>query len=135
MLELVIDDLDFIRSRAKARSFDIWEEEFGYHYYTQLVQAEALARGAEWLAEAGDAALAGLAGRRRMNSYRASAPFGARATATTAQGLASLAASRKRLSTSRLFWRASRWSREGNAQRARPEGSGDACRARRPVRR
>jgi glucoamylase len=54
MLELVIDDLNFIRSRATERSFDIWEEEFGYHYYTQLVQAEALARGAEWLAESGD---------------------------------------------------------------------------------
>ena len=38
--------------------FDIWEEESGYHYYTQLVQAEALARGAEWLEEAGDAARA-----------------------------------------------------------------------------
>ena len=46
MLELVIGDLDFIRSRASERSFDIWEEECGYHYYTQLVQAEALARGA-----------------------------------------------------------------------------------------
>jgi glucoamylase len=54
MLELVIDDLDFIRSRAAGHSFDIWEEESGYHYYTQLVQAEALARGAEWLAESGD---------------------------------------------------------------------------------
>ena len=59
MLELVIDDLDFIRSRGSEHSFDIWEEENGYHYYTQLVQAEALARGAEWLAESGDAARAG----------------------------------------------------------------------------
>jgi glucoamylase len=58
MLELVIGDLAFIRARASERSFDIWEEESGHHYYTQLVQAEALARGAEWLAEAGDAALA-----------------------------------------------------------------------------
>jgi glucoamylase len=54
MLELVISDLDFIRSRATERSFDIWEEESGYHYYTQLVQAEALACGAGWLAEMGD---------------------------------------------------------------------------------
>jgi glucoamylase len=54
MLELVISDLDFIRSRATERSFDIWEEESGYHYYTQLVQAEALAFGAKWLAEMGD---------------------------------------------------------------------------------
>jgi glucoamylase len=58
MLELVIGDLDFIRSRANERSFDIWEEESGYHYYTQFVQVEALLRGAEWLEKAGDAAVA-----------------------------------------------------------------------------
>jgi glucoamylase len=58
MLELVVDDLNFIMSHASERSFDIWEEESGYHYYTQLVQAEALARGAEWLEETGDAARA-----------------------------------------------------------------------------
>ncbi len=56
MLELVIDGLDFILARASERSFDIWEEESGYHYYTQLVQSEALARGAEWLEEERDAA-------------------------------------------------------------------------------
>ena len=56
--KLVISDLDFIRARVSERSFDIWEEESGYHYYTQLVQAEALARGAIWLEEAGDAARA-----------------------------------------------------------------------------
>jgi glucoamylase len=55
MLELVSGVLDFIRARASERSFDIWEEESGHHYYTQLAQAEALARGAEWLEEAGDA--------------------------------------------------------------------------------
>ncbi|MBV8796377.1 MAG: hypothetical protein JO136_15710 [Hyphomicrobiales bacterium] len=59
MLEIVISDLDFIRSRAIEPSFDIWEEESGYHYYTQLAQAEALARGAEWLDEVGDAVRAG----------------------------------------------------------------------------
>ena len=58
MLELVVDDLDFIRPRVRQPSFDIWEEERGYHYYTQLAQAEALARGAQWLAEAGDGARA-----------------------------------------------------------------------------
>jgi glucoamylase len=58
MLELVVGDLDFVRSRAHERSFDIWEEESGYHYYTQLVQAQALARGAEWLQASGDAARA-----------------------------------------------------------------------------
>jgi glucoamylase len=59
MLDLVIGDLDFIRAHATERSFDIWEEEAGYHYYTQLVQAEALACGAKWLEETGDAACAG----------------------------------------------------------------------------
>ena len=54
VLELVIDDLDFIRAHATERSFDIWEEDCGYHYYTQLVQAEALVHGAEWLEEKGD---------------------------------------------------------------------------------
>ena len=54
MLELVVGDLDFIRSRAREPSFDIWEEESGYHDYTQLAQAEALARGAEWLDEIGE---------------------------------------------------------------------------------
>jgi glucoamylase len=58
MLELVIGDLDFIRPHATECSFDIWEEESGYHYYTQLVQAEALASGAGWLAEMGDGARA-----------------------------------------------------------------------------
>lgn len=59
MLELIVGDLDFIRSRAREPSFDIWEEESGYHYYTQLAQAEALTHGAEWLEEIGDASNAG----------------------------------------------------------------------------
>ncbi len=54
MLELAVGDLDFILSRAREPSFDIWEEESGYHYYTRLAQAEALARGAEWLDEIGE---------------------------------------------------------------------------------
>jgi glucoamylase len=58
ILELVVGDLDFVRSRAREPSFDIWEEESGYHYYTRLVQVEALARGAEWLQESSDAARA-----------------------------------------------------------------------------
>jgi glucoamylase len=59
ILELVVGDLDFVRSRVSERSVDIWEEETGYHYYTQLVQAEALAQGAEFLQVTGDAARAG----------------------------------------------------------------------------
>jgi len=49
--ELVAGDLAFTLSQAQKPSFDIWEEESGHHYYTLLVQAEALARGAEWLAQ------------------------------------------------------------------------------------
>jgi glucoamylase len=59
LLELAASDLDFIRTQAREPSFDVWEEECGYHYFTRLVQAEALARGAKWLEEAGDAARAG----------------------------------------------------------------------------
>ncbi len=51
--ELVAGDLAFTLAHAQDPSFDIWEEESGRHYYTRLVQAEALAQGAEWLAEIG----------------------------------------------------------------------------------
>jgi glucoamylase len=64
ILELVTGDLDFIQTRVGERCFDIWEEESGYHYYTQLVQAEALAHGAIWLEEAGDS---------RAHAYRCAA--------------------------------------------------------------
>jgi glucoamylase len=56
ILEFVMGDLEFIRARVNERCFDIWEEECGYHYYTQLAQVEALVQGADWLEEAGDAA-------------------------------------------------------------------------------
>jgi glucoamylase len=62
MLDLVIGDLDFIRTHVAERSFDIWEEESGYHYYTQLVQAEALVLGGEWLEDKGDAKQAAACG-------------------------------------------------------------------------
>jgi glucoamylase len=58
MRELISGDLAFTLSHAQKPSFDIWEEESGFHYYTQLVQAEALAQGAEWLAEIGQSVLA-----------------------------------------------------------------------------
>jgi glucoamylase len=56
--ELIVADIDFTLARVDQPNFDIWEEERGFHYFTQLVQAEALGRGGEWLAEAGDAARA-----------------------------------------------------------------------------
>ena len=54
MRDLVIGDLDFTLAYAQRPSYDIWEEESGFHYYTLLLEAEALAEGAEWLAEIGE---------------------------------------------------------------------------------
>ncbi len=45
-------DLAFTLARADSPGFDIWEEESGFHYFTQLIQAEALSRGAKGLANA-----------------------------------------------------------------------------------
>ena len=35
---LIIADLDFVRLNWREPSYDIWEEELGFHYYTRLVQ-------------------------------------------------------------------------------------------------
>jgi glucoamylase len=51
-------DLAFTLARVREPCGDIWEEDTGYHYYTQLLQAEALSRGAEWLEASGDPASA-----------------------------------------------------------------------------
>ena len=51
--ELIGTDLAFTRAHVRLPCSDVWEEASGYHYYTQLVQAEALMRGAEWLDETG----------------------------------------------------------------------------------
>ncbi len=53
--ELLPRDLDFTLKHWREPSFDIWEEEQGRHYYTQLVQCEALAGGAKWFEEADEA--------------------------------------------------------------------------------
>ncbi len=50
---LIRGDLDFTLSYADRPCVDIWEESSGQHYYTQLLQAEALRCGAEWLTHAG----------------------------------------------------------------------------------
>jgi glucoamylase len=47
--ELVDLDLAFTLEHAHKHSVDVWEEERSHHYYTQLVQAEALRAGARWL--------------------------------------------------------------------------------------
>ncbi len=52
---LLDGDLAFTLAHTKQPSFDIWEEENGFHYYTQLVQAEALGQGAAWLDDNGEA--------------------------------------------------------------------------------
>ena len=104
------------------RSFDIWEEEIGYHYYTRLVQAEALLAA--------------------PNGSRKSASKHVRATAVPSAD--ELALESRRL-LERGCWllplkdrrrrrrsgkgsrhcrdsrRASRWAHEGSPQRARPE--------------
>ena len=49
-------DLAFALTHVREPCGDVWEEESGYHYYTQLVQAEALTRGAAWLEENGQGA-------------------------------------------------------------------------------
>jgi glucoamylase len=59
MADLIASDLDFTRTQAREPSFDIWEEERGFHYYTLLVQAEALAQSAEWLKQTRESARAG----------------------------------------------------------------------------
>jgi glucoamylase len=54
LLAAVIDtDLAFTLHHVRLPSSDVWEEESGYHYHTQLMHAEALMRGADWLAAAG----------------------------------------------------------------------------------
>jgi len=51
MRALLEADIDYILAHAEEPSFDIWEEELGFHYYTQLVQTEALTQGAVWDSE------------------------------------------------------------------------------------
>jgi glucoamylase len=55
---LLRGDLAFTSARWSLTSFDIWEEEEGHHYYTLRVQAAALADGADWLEQQGEAGLA-----------------------------------------------------------------------------
>jgi glucoamylase len=56
MRQLVTADLRFALANAEKPCFDIWEEESGHHYYSLLVQAEALRHGADWFAERGEVA-------------------------------------------------------------------------------
>lgn len=49
-------DLEFTLEFGGSSCYDIWEEEDGYHYYTQRVAAAALGRGALWYEAHGDLA-------------------------------------------------------------------------------
>jgi glucoamylase len=51
--ELLSADLAFTFAHIRRPCSDVWEERAGYHYYTQLLQAEALRCGAEWYESAG----------------------------------------------------------------------------------
>ena len=54
--DVISTDLAFVLAHLREPCGDIWEEEIGHHYYTQLLQVEALRRGAEWLEASGDPA-------------------------------------------------------------------------------
>lgn len=53
-LDLVARDIAFIERHFMEPCYDLWEEELGHHYYTQVVQMAALEDGARWLIQSGD---------------------------------------------------------------------------------
>jgi glucoamylase len=55
MTRLLGADLAFTLAYLRRPSHDVWEERPGYHYYTLLLQAEALQCGAHWGASTGQA--------------------------------------------------------------------------------
>lgn len=55
---LILRDLDFTLRRWSMPSVDIWEEDSGFHFYTRLVQREALAAGADFARAHGEGARA-----------------------------------------------------------------------------
>jgi glucoamylase len=63
--EVIGTDLAFTLHHIHRPHTDVWEEQSGYHYHTQLVQAEALSCGADWLEEGGH--------REHVRRYRAAA--------------------------------------------------------------
>ncbi len=54
LARLLDADLSFTLRHWREPSYDIWEEEPGFHYYTRLVQHAALAEGATWHEACGD---------------------------------------------------------------------------------
>jgi glucoamylase len=59
--ELISADLAFTLAWLRKPCSDVWEEASGEHYYTRLLQAEALTCGAAWLEHAGQSDRAGAA--------------------------------------------------------------------------
>jgi glucoamylase len=72
---LLEHDLDFTLHHFQEPCFDLWEETFGHHYHTRLVQYAALSDGAEWMDKTGDPArasayrVAALALRERLDAH------------------------------------------------------------------
>jgi glucoamylase len=54
-MTLLRRDLDYIGAHCRAPCIDLWEEASGFHYHTRLVQYQALAEGAAFMAAEGDA--------------------------------------------------------------------------------
>jgi glucoamylase len=54
LAELIRVDLACTLAHAGEPSVDIWEEQLSHHYYTQLLQSEALSAGAAWLSAANE---------------------------------------------------------------------------------
>ncbi len=52
---LIEGDLDFTFKNWREPCYDLWEERWGRHYHTQIVQFAALEDGAEWARSLGDA--------------------------------------------------------------------------------
>jgi glucoamylase len=56
----VIDEaMAFTLAHVGKPCSDVWEEQSGYHYFTQLLQAQSLILGAEWLEASGERERAG----------------------------------------------------------------------------
>ena len=50
-------DLDYTRTHAGEPCFDIWEEDFGWHFYTLLMQSDALRLGTHWAHRQNDSSI------------------------------------------------------------------------------
>ncbi len=70
---LIEGDLDFTCKVWREPCYDLWEERWGRHYHTQIVQFAALSDGAEWARSLGDG--------RRAEGYASAAPEAARVLA------------------------------------------------------